>query len=179
MACFEIVVDVDAVYPSTGTRRHHQHDFTTPPCQGVTIPLSTPHPPKYVHHMDIPRTNESSQALDQLNSLIAEASETPTDLGSSHDLLKLVGVVLAQHALLEIVVDPKIDEKARVSAARTLLATKESPVTIAERLRRSPFAGLTAAQLTTMIQRVKHGESSLKELITELKGGTADTASAT
>jgi len=84
-----------------------------------------------------------------------------------HDLLKLMGVVLGQLALLEIVIDRDADEKARVSAARILTSIKEDPEHIAERLRRSPFAALTVEQLEAIIVRVKRGEplslSDLKE----------------
>lgn len=110
-------------------------------------------------------TTEATQALADL----LGDKFSPDRLDQAHDLLKLLGIVLGQMALLEIVTDRAADEKARVSAARALMSVKEDPETIAERLRRSVFAGLTTGQLGAMVEEVKKGEKDLSDLIRQFK----------
>ncbi len=110
------------------------------------------------------------EAVDALASVLADGFQ-PKRLDEMYDLLKLVGVVLGQIALLEEAVDGA-DPKARVSAARVLVSLKEDPAAIAERLKRSPLADLNIEQLQRIVQGVKSGETDVGKLIQEVKDGT-------
>lgn len=89
----------------------------------------------------------------------------PETLDQIHDTLKLIGVVLGQMALLEVATDPKAEAAPKVSAARALMNIGEPPERIAERLRKSMFSRLSVAELGAMIEKVKKGESNLKDLL--------------
>lgn len=106
--------------------------------------------------MDKPST--SPLALDTLTQLLS-AGIAPKKLDEIHDLLRLLGVVLGQVALLDVATDPNARAQARVAAARALTDLHESPEKIAERLRRSPFADLTVAQLEGIVEAVKSGQN--------------------
>jgi hypothetical protein len=108
-------------------------------------------------------------AVETLSDLVNSGFQ-PGKLDEYHDLLKLLGVVLAQVALLDVVSNPVTESKDRVSAARVLLNfTKESPENIAERLRRSPFAELTIEQLQTIVEGVKKGHTDIAALVQAAK----------
>jgi hypothetical protein len=110
-------------------------------------------------------------AIDQLSKLYLDGYQ-PKKLDELYDMLKLLGVVLGQIALLEVVSNPvSNDEKAKVAAARALISLKEDPESIAERLRRSPFAELTIEELHGIVQKVQEGQTDLVALATEAKNG--------
>lgn len=98
--------------------------------------------------------DEALHALDGLSSGTFELDR----LDKVYDTLRLLGVVLGHLALLKLATDPTADSRARVSAARALLLTRESPESIAERLRRSQLANLTVAELETMVQQAEEGK---------------------
>jgi len=112
--------------------------------------------------------NSKLAAVDQLASLMTDGFE-PKKLDEMYDLLKLLGVVLGYIALLEEAVDGA-DPKARVSAARVLVNLREDPESIAERLRRSPFADLSVEQLQKVVGKLKLGETDIGTLIQQVKG---------
>lgn len=103
-------------------------------------------------------------AIDVLADLAGTGLD-PKRIDETHDTLKLLGFVVAQVTLLKLATDARADSRARVSAARALLAGKESPESIAERLRRSPFAGLTVDALERIIDGVKTNAADLATLI--------------
>lgn len=113
-------------------------------------------------------SDTKAEAITQLSSLL-EGGFNPKTIDETHDTLRLLGMVLAQTALLEMVTDKKSDPKARVSAARALLMTKESPEAIAERLRRSLFRDLTVEQLESMIMQVKEGKTDIHSALSHLR----------
>lgn len=104
-----------------------------------------------------PKSVALDEALSALDSLSSGKFELDR-LDKVYDTLRLLGVVLGHMALLKLATDPEADSRARVSAARALLLTRESPESIAERLRRSTLANLTVAQLETMVQQAEAGE---------------------
>jgi len=111
-------------------------------------------------------------AIESLTDLVTKGYE-PGKLDEYHDLLKLLGVVIAQVALLDVASNVITEPKDRVSAARALLNfTKESPENIAERLRRSPFSDLNIEQLYAIVEQVKKGKSDMQAIIQEVKKGT-------
>lgn len=109
----------------------------------------------------------TTEATQVLTDLLGDKF-SPDRLDQAHDLLKLLGIVLGQMALLEIVTDRGADEKARVSAARALMSVKEDPETIAERLRRSVFADLTTENLHEMFEKARKEENGLDKLLENL-----------
>lgn len=106
-------------------------------------------------------TADAGPALAEL----LEKGFAPNRLDELYDTLKLLGVVLGQLALLDVIADPTAEAAAKVSAARALTSLKESPESISERLRRSPFSHLTAEQLAAIVQEVKQGNTDLQALI--------------
>jgi hypothetical protein len=113
----------------------------------------------------------STSVWDSFSKLIQDGV-APKSLDETHDLLRLLGIVLGQIALLDVATDPASKDTARVAAAKALMDVHESPLAIAERLRRSPFAGLSAQQLQTIVQAVKAGETDLPAVISRVKGST-------
>lgn len=107
-------------------------------------------------------------ALDELTQLLGDGY-TPKTLDAVHDTLKLLGIVLSQMALLQVITDPEADNKDIVAASKTLLSHKEDPENIVERLKRSPFAGLSVEQLQTIVHEVKLGGGNLTSLLGKLK----------
>lgn len=89
----------------------------------------------------------------------------PETLDQIHDTLKLIGVVMGQMALLEVITSPLAEAAPKVAAARALMKIDEAPERIAERLRKSSFSRLSVAELGAMIEKVKKGETNLKDLI--------------
>lgn len=107
-------------------------------------------------------------ASEALKSLV-DIGFTPEGLDQEYDVLRLLGMVMAQVALLDVITDPKAKSADRVAAARILSDAKESPEAIVQRLRESSFARLNTAELTRMIQEVREGKETVKGLITKLK----------
>lgn len=107
-------------------------------------------------------------AKEQLEALVEEGF-SPAGIHEVHDTFKLLGIVLGQAALLEIVANPQSEDTARVAAAKALMSVKEEPTNIAERLRRSAFVGLTVEQLQAIVQRVGKGERDFRSIIKEIK----------
>ena len=114
-----------------------------------------------------PSPTPTPSAFDVLSGLLS-AGTTPQSLDQTHDLLKLLGIVLAQIALLTVVTDPEAEAAPKVSAARALLDLHESPESIAERLRRSPFQALTASELQSIVDKVRSG-ATIQDVLTQLK----------
>lgn len=107
-------------------------------------------------------------AVEALTGLLGEGFK-PEGLDQVHDTLRLLGIVLGQMALLEIITDKDAEDSDRVAAARLLLNTKESPESIADRLKRSSFTRLPTEKLASMIQEVKKGKNDIQGLINSLK----------
>ncbi len=82
------------------------------------------------------------------------------------DHLRLVGLVLGQLALLEVVVDEDAPANSRVQAARCLTEMGGDPQTIIERLKASPFVDKSPEELRKMIQDLRDGEIELDQLTT-------------
>ena len=110
----------------------------------------------------------AKDAIETLTGLLGEGFK-PEGMDQVHDTLKLVGIVLGQMALLEIITDKDAEDSDRVAAARLLLSVKEAPEIIADRLRKSSFARLKTEELGAMIEKVKKGETNLKDLIEQSK----------
>src|SRR2546429_499172 len=106
-------------------------------------------------------------AIDELSSLLAQGFQ-PKKLDELLDFMKLLGVVLGYQSLLEAATSGT--EKERVPAARALINLKEDPESIAERLRRSPFAELTLDQLRGIVRGLGDGRTDIDALIEETKG---------
>lgn len=110
-----------------------------------------------------------TQALDALTSVL---NLSPQGIDETHDYLRLLGIVLGQLALLEVVCDPKAEAKDKVSAARILTSIKESPEAIAERLRRSPFTGMSMEDLKELVGKISSGDAKtldITQLASQLK----------
>lgn len=95
---------------------------------------------------------------DALDALEGVLSKTPEGLGESWDMLRLIGVVVGQVTLLDIATGTA-NATDRVAASRALVALKEEPVNIAERLRSSQFSKLNTSELHQMIEDVKGGKN--------------------
>lgn len=100
------------------------------------------------------------------------ATAKPEKLNEVYDQLRLLGLVMGQIALLDVVSNLKVEPAARVAAARALIGLKETPESIAERLKRSPFADLRVDQLESIVQQVKAGNTDLPAIILSLKKGS-------
>jgi len=111
---------------------------------------------------------DPTNSIDELTSLIGDDFR-PESLDQIHDTLRLIGVVLGQMTLLEIATSPAAEAAPRVAAARALMKLDEAPERIAERLRKSVFSRLSVAELGAMIDKVKKGETNLKDLIEQSK----------
>lgn len=103
-------------------------------------------------------------AVDLLAQLLKDGFR-PERLDELHDFLRLLGVVIGQVTLLSVATSPTAEAAPRVSAAKALLDIKETPETLAERIRRSPFSGLTLADLEAMITRIRNGDVDPHSLI--------------
>ena len=100
---------------------------------------------------------------------------TPERLDVLQDRLRLIGAILGQMALLEVVADSDAPATARVSAAKTLTDMGGEPQTIIERLKSSPFLDKSPAQLRKMIQDIQDGETDIEQLIDgDLEDGKKD-----
>lgn len=116
-------------------------------------------------------------AIDALSTLIAQKL-SPQGLDSRYDTLKLMGMVIGQMTLLKIATDVDLEPAARVSAARALITIKESPESIAERIRRSPFSDLSVEQLQSIVIAIgEGGDTDLAALIDRVKRGPDSNAS--
>ena len=93
----------------------------------------------------------------------------PERLDELHDYMRLLGVVLGQMTLLTIATSSHAKDEARVSAAKALMQLKETPEALAERLKRSPFADLTVAQLEAIVSQLKTGNTDIPAIITSVK----------
>ena len=100
---------------------------------------------------------EVQSAEAALEALI-NAGFRPDRLDQLNDTFKLMGVVMGNLALLKVVTNPRADEKSVVSAARALIAVKEDPETIADRLRASSLSDLSVPQLQAIINQMESSE---------------------
>lgn len=108
-------------------------------------------------------------AFEALSSLLDKKLDLHK-LDEAHDLLRLIGIVVGQIALLDTVTSKSADPRAKVAAAKILTSTKERPEAIAERLRRSPLADLSFDELSVIIERVKQGDTfDLQQILAEIK----------
>jgi hypothetical protein len=92
---------------------------------------------------------------------------TPDQLHTVHEKFKLIGLVLGQLALIEVVCDPNASDTARASAGKTLTSLKEDPITISERLKESQFADMSPEELKTFISDLKTGDKTVDHLLEE------------
>lgn len=108
-------------------------------------------------------------AIEALSTLIGDKLDL-SKLDQTHDLLRLLGIVMGQIALLETVTSKTSDSRAKVAAAKILTSTKERPEAIAERLHRSPLADLSYDDLQKIVERVARGGIiDLPEIIKEIQ----------
>ena len=138
---------------------------------------------KYSRRAKVPKGRPYAEQEDAEERTTAEAAlETligsgfrPDRLDQLNDTFRLLGIVMGNLALLKVVTDPGADEKAVVSAARTLISVKEDPETIAERLRASSLSGLSVEQLQVIISQMegsKLHDIDLQSLIQSVKEGS-------
>lgn len=121
------------------------------------------------------RRRKQEEPVDATEALAATLQGAPVeDLSDLYDQLKLLGVVVGQIALLEAATSGG-DMKAKVSAARALASLKENPAEIAERLKASPFARLSSADLRKVVDQIKDGDDPRRvlQLVVEEKEKTA------
>ena len=100
---------------------------------------------------------DSRTAAEVLEGLLGEGFR-PDRMDQYYDTFKLMGVVLGQLALLRVVTNPLAEDKDLVSAAKALIATKEDPDQMAERLRASSLSDLTVDQLRSIISQIEAGK---------------------
>lgn len=108
-------------------------------------------------------------AIDHLTSVLGLR---PENLEQKHSLLKLLGIVLSQLTLLEILTNPESAPKDKIQASRLLLSTDESPEVIAERLRSSPFADLSLEELHQLTEYISKGvdlDTALRDIKSKRK----------
>lgn len=111
-----------------------------------------------------PLVEDSSSAAALLTSLLSSGFK-PEKVDELHDFLKLLGVVIGQVTLLTVATSSLAEAAPRVSAAKALLDIKETPEALAARLRQSAFAGLTVAQLESLVSHIRSGETDIQSLI--------------
>ena len=111
-------------------------------------------PPRGPRPVQQEEDKETATAEAALEALLTSGFR-PDRLDQLNDTFRLLGVVMGNLALLRVVTDPRADEKAVVSAARALIAVKEDPETIAERLRASSLSGLSVEQLQGIISQME------------------------
>jgi hypothetical protein len=87
-------------------------------------------------------------------------------LDVTYDQLRLMGAVVGQIALLQIAAFSN-DEKARASAAKTLVDLKEDPAKLVERLRAAPFADFSPKQLEYVVDQLHLGRTDLTDIYKE------------
>ena len=91
----------------------------------------------------------------------------PGQLSSLTDRLGLIGLVLAQLALLDIVADDGASTTARVQAAKELTSLVKDPQTVSERLKSSQFEDMTPDELKKLVRDLQSGKVELAELLQE------------
>ena len=108
---------------------------------------------------------EASGSAAQLLSSLLSSGFKPEKIDELHDFLKLLGVVIGQVTLLTVATSSLAEAAPRVSAAKALLDIKETPESLAERLRHSQFAHLTVANLETLVSKIREGDTDIPSLI--------------
>ena len=83
----------------------------------------------------------------------------PEGLDILHQRLALVGVVLAQIALLEVVADKGASDNAKIQAAKVLTSTWDDTTTLAQQLRASPLAHKTPEELRNLVTKLRDIEA--------------------
>ena len=86
----------------------------------------------------------------------------PEILAIAFDRLQLVGLVLAQIALIEVVADPHANDNSKVQAARGLTNLGVDPNILAERLRASPLANKSPEELRELVRGLRDAENVKK-----------------
>jgi hypothetical protein len=81
------------------------------------------------------------------------------------DRLRLVGLILGQLALLEVVNDTDAPATARVQSAKTLTDMGGDPQTIIERLRSSTFLDKSPEELKQLVQQLQDDEIDADEFL--------------
>ncbi len=89
---------------------------------------------------------------------------TPEGLSATHDFLQLMGIIVGQIALLSVAASPYADDAPRVAAARALRDLKETPESIAERLRATQFDGLDTKDLHDIVEKIREGTNPQEAL---------------
>lgn len=77
---------------------------------------------------------------------------SPEQLYLVFDRLRLIGMILGQLGLLEVVLDPDAGATAKATAARALTQLGEEPQTIVDRLKSSPLASKSPDELRALLQ---------------------------
>lgn len=88
----------------------------------------------------------------------------PEKLAQAYDRLRLIGMVLGQLALLEIITDPDAGATAKAQAARTLTSLIDDPKMVADALEHSPLAGKSPEELRELIDKLKQDEITLEDI---------------
>lgn len=114
---------------------------------------------------------EPEPETDPVEALGLALSNKPEGLAETYDFLRLLGAVFGQIALLDVAAN-RGDPKAQASAGRALIALKEKPEHIVERLRSSKFNHLDTKDLAKIVQGIHEGkdpQEALQECLDEKK----------
>ena len=116
----------------------------------------------------VPKSGPESDA-DSVEALSLALDGKPEGLAETYDFLRLLGAVFGQIALLDVAAN-RGDPKAQASAGRALIALKEKPEHIVERLRSSRFNHLDTKDLAKIVQGIHDGkdpQQALQECLDE------------
>ena len=90
----------------------------------------------------------------------------PERLHVLHQRLTLVGAVLAQISLLEVVADKNAADNSKVQAAKVLTSMGGDPQILAQQLKASPLADKSPEELREMVESLR-SEETLDKLAKE------------
>lgn len=111
---------------------------------------------------EVPKSGPESDS-DPVEALSLALDSKPEGLAETYDFLRLLGAVLGQIALLDVAAN-RGDPKAQASAGRALIALKEKPEHIVERLRSSRFNHLDTKDLADIVQGIHDGKDPQQAL---------------
>lgn len=95
-------------------------------------------------------------------------------LDITYDELRLMGSLIGLVTLLQVATYSQ-DEKARTSAAKSLIDLKEDPADIVERLKSAPFGNLSIKSLEYVVKELSDGRTDLEEIYAEATERQEDT----
>lgn len=98
---------------------------------------------------------------------IQQSGISPEGLESIFDSQRLIGVVLAQMSLLDIMVNSASGEERRKAAYQFLRSVDEDPERIADRLRASAFQDMSLEQLEDIVRTGEMDPEEAKEKLRE------------